>query len=353
MSNKKITRVDDALQGLTSGVTVTASSGAPGAAPTIRVRGTTSINNSDPLYVVDGMVVNSGIDYLNPDDIASIEVLKDAASASIYGSRASNGVILITTKKGKIGSALQVNFSMKDGIQGPIKKVGLTNASQYAQLRNQSLINDGESAIFADPSSYGKGTNWQNKIFSNSATYQDYNLDFSGGTDKATYFVSMGYNNQQGIVAPDIAYNKKLSITTNTSFKINKFVKVGENMTYTYGKSQTSLNTNSEFGGPLSSALNLDPITPVYASDDEASTYNQYAVTDKDGRYYGISNYVAQEITNPLAYIQTQKGNYGWSDNLAGNAYLEISPISKLKLRSSISAKRPSGVPNRLLLYII
>lgn len=340
VSDKTYTRVDDALQGLTSGVTVAASSGAPGAAPTVRIRGTTSINNSDPLYVVDGVVMNGGIEYLNPNDIQSMEVLKDAASASIYGSRASNGVILITTKKGKYDSPLRVNFAMKTGIQGPIKKVKLTDASQYAMLRNEAVMNDGGSAIFADPSSFGVGTNWQDQIFSNNAAYQDYNLNISGGTDNATYFVSMGYTDQNGIVAPSIAYNKKFSLTTNTSFKINKYVKIGENLSYTYGKNQTGLNTNSEFGGPLSSALNLDPITPVFADAATASGYNQYAVTDGNGNYYGISNYVAQEITNPLADIQTKKGNYWYSHNMVGNAYLEITPIKDLKFRSSINAKK-------------
>ena len=338
VSNSKITRVDDALQGLTSGVTVAASSGAPGASPTIRIRGTTSINNSDPLYIVDGSVINDGIDYLNPNDIESIQVLKDAASASIYGSRASNGVIIVTTKKGKEG-VLQINYNMKAGFQGPIRKVDLANATEYAQLRNQSLINDGGTALFADPTSYGEGTNWQDEIFSNNAKYQDHSLSISGGSDKATYFTSLGYIDQQGIVAPSIAYNKKYSLTTNTSFKIGKYVTVGENLSYTYGKSQTGLNTNSEFGGPLSSALNLDPITSVYADDETASGYSDYAVMNGD-KYYGISDYVSQEITNPLAHIATQKGNYNWSHNLVGNAYIEIAPIEDLKFRSSISAKK-------------
>jgi TonB-dependent starch-binding outer membrane protein SusC len=339
IGNKKITRLDDALQGLTSGVTVAASSGAPGSAPTIRVRGTTSINSSDPIYVVDGIVINSGIDYLNPNDISSIEVLKDAASASIYGAKASNGVIIIVTKKGKAGTPLQANYNMQIGVQRPIKKVKLTNATQYAELRNQAKINDGESALFTDPSSFGTGTNWQDQIFSNNAGYQNHNLSISGGTDKALYYSSFGYIDQNGIVASSIAYNKKLTFTANTSFNINKYVTIGENLSYTYSKYQTGLNTNSEFGGPLSSALNLDPITPVYADSATASTYNAYAVKDGD-KYYAISKYVAQEITNPKAYIQTQKGNYGWSDNLVGNLYMEITPIKDLKMKSSINLKK-------------
>ncbi|MDP4225990.1 MAG: SusC/RagA family TonB-linked outer membrane protein [Bacteroidota bacterium] len=337
--NKKYTRLDEALQGLTSGVTVAQSSGAPGAAPTIRVRGTTSINNSDPLYVVDGIVINSGIEYLNPNDIASIEVLKDAASASIYGSRSSNGVILITTKKGKTGSQMQVNYNMQAGFQGPIKKVDLTNATQYAQLRNEAITNDGGTAIFQNPQALGSGTNWQDEIFSNHAGYQNHSLSISGGTDKASYYASFGYIDQKGIIAPSIAYNKKLTFTINTSYKISPYISIGENLSYTYGKSQTDLNTNSEFGGPLSSALNLDPITPVYTDTVTGKTYPQYTVKNGD-QYYAISKYVGQEMTNPQAYIQTKKGNYNWSHNLVGNVYIEITPFKDLVFRSSINAKK-------------
>ncbi|MBB3187562.1 SusC/RagA family TonB-linked outer membrane protein [Microbacter margulisiae] len=345
IDNKQLTRLDDALQGLTSGVTVAQSSGAPGSAPTIRIRGITSINNSDPLYVVDGVVMNGGLEYLNPNDIASIEVLKDAASCAIYGTRASNGVVLVTTKKGKIGEPMRVNYNMQMGIQDAIKKVQLTNATQYAELRNESVMNDGSAPVFANPTSYGAGTDWQNELFS-SAPYQSHSLSVSGGGDKSTYYVSLGYIAQKGIVAPSIAYDNRFSLTTNTSYKIGKYVTIGENLSYTYEKNQTGLNTNSEFGGPLSSALNLDPLTPVYVSastvaNDPNNTYaSPYILQAPNGMYYGISNIVGQEMTNPLAYEQVQKGNYGWSDNMVGNAYINVNPIKGLNLRSQMNVKK-------------
>jgi TonB-linked SusC/RagA family outer membrane protein len=339
IDNKQLTRLDDALQGLTSGVNVSQSSGAPGSAPTILIRGVTSINNSDPLYVVDGVVMDGGLEYLNPNDIASIEVLKDAASCAIYGARASNGVVLVTTKKGKLDTPIHVNYSMQIGEQDVIKKVKLANATQYAELYNESLLNDGSVPAFNNPTSLGVGTNWQNEIFK-TAPYQSHNVSVSGGSDKATYYVSAGFIDQKGIVAPDIAYDKRFSLTTNTSYKIGKYVTVGEYLDYTYDKNQTGLNTNSEFGGPLNSALNLDPLTPVYVNATVGSSYPPYALIAPNGMYYGISQYVGQEETNPLAYIQTQKGNYGWSDNLVGNAYIDVHPIKGLTIKSQINVKK-------------
>jgi TonB-linked SusC/RagA family outer membrane protein len=340
LQDQQVTRVDQALQGRTSGVNVVQSSGQPGAAPTIRIRGITSINNSDPLYVIDGTVVlNGGIDNINPNDIESIDVLKDA-SAAIYGSRASNGVVLITTKKGRSGVP-QLSYNGYVGVQGPVTKVKLANASQYATLRNESLSNDGGAAPFANPASLGTGTNWQDEIFSNNALIQSHNLTIQGGSDKSTYYTSFGYLDQQGIIFKDISNYKRYNFTVNTSSKIRKWLTIGENLNYSYIRNQSNFNTNSEFGGPLSSALNLDPTTPLLQTDQSiAAGYNQYAVRNAQGVPYGISQYVSQEITNPVAYAQTVQGNYGWSHNFLGNAFIEIEPLQGLKVRSQISGKQ-------------
>jgi TonB-linked SusC/RagA family outer membrane protein len=345
LQDQQLTRIDDALKGRTAGVNVVQSSGAPGSAPNVRIRGTTSINNSNPLYVIDGVVVDGGLDLVNPNDVESIDVLKDAA-ASIYGSRGSNGVVFITTKKGKQGPA-KVSYNGYVGWQGPVSKPAMANATEYATLRNQSVTNDGKTAPFANPAAFGTGTNWQNEIFSNSAMIQNHNLSISGANDKASYYTSFGYLDQKGIVMPDISNYKKFTFTTNTSYKAKKWLTIGENFTYSYTRNQNNLNTNSVFGGPLSSALNLDPITPVVVTDingqPNAGTYTSNAnniVRDAQGLPYGISNYVSQEITNPLAYVKTQQGNYGYATNLLGNAFVEVEPIAGLKLRSQISAKQ-------------
>ncbi|MEI7896029.1 MAG: TonB-dependent receptor [bacterium] len=345
-----IVRIEQALQGRTTGVSVASSSGQPGAASTVRVRGTTTINNSNPLYVVDGVPLdNGGIDYLNSDDIESIEVLKDAASAAIYGTRAASGVIIVTTKKGKAGSlkvgsgSMQVAFNAYYGTQSPAKKLSLLNATDYATLRNEASVNGGGAVIFDNPQSFGTGTDWQSTIFNNSAKVQNYELSISGGNDRSNYYTSMGYYTQEGVVATAISNYKRLNLRFNSAHKVKDWLRFGNNIGYTHIKSQGSLNTNSEYGGPLSSAINLDPITQTVITDPtiaNASPYIDHAVVrDANGNPYGISKYVGQEMTNPLAYIQTRLGNYGWSDNLIGNIYAEIEPIKGLKVKSDIGAK--------------
>ncbi len=342
IANQEYSRFDDALRGRTPGVMVTQSSGQPGAAPQIRIRGITSRMNSDPLYVIDGVVVtNGGLDNIDPSDIESMDVLKDA-SAAIYGAEASNGVIIVTTKKGKSG-APQFSYSGYYGFQNPIKHVKLANAEQYATLRNESLTNSGNAALFTDPSSYGTGTNWQDVIFKKNTPMQDHSFSISGATDKSSYFTSFGYLQQKGLVMPDISDYKRANFTINTSFKLRPWVTIGENLNYSYTKTQ-GIATGTEFGGPLSDALNLDPITPVVITDlskvsNQSDYGSPYIVRNSLGQPYSISPYVQNEITNPVAYEQTVNGNYNWADNVFGNAYIEIKPIKGLTLRSSISGK--------------
>ncbi len=343
LENMPITRIEQALQGRTSGMTIAASSGQPGASSTVRVRGTTTINNSDPLYVIDGVPVDvGGIDFLNVSDIESIEVLKDAASAAIYGARAASGVILITTKRGQAGE-MRVNYNSFFGTQAPARKLDLLNATEYAELRNESRRNAGMSILFPDPAALGEGTDWQSVIFNNNAAIQNHELSISGGNERSTFFTSFGYIDQEGIVATDISRYTRLNLRFNSAHKINEWLKIGNNLGYSHIKSRGALNTNSEFGGPLSSAINLDPITPLIITDsivaNQAPYSNQPVVRDPDGNPYGISRYVVQEMTNPMAYIATVLGNFGWSDNFVGNVYAEVKPIKGLRFRSDLGTK--------------
>ncbi|MBV8252730.1 MAG: TonB-dependent receptor [Chitinophaga sp.] len=344
--NQPVTRVEQVLQGRTSGVTVVAASGQPGSASAVRIRGNTSFNNNDPLWVVDGVVVdNGGISYLNQSDIESIEVLKDAASAAIYGTRAANGVILVTTKKGKAGK-LSVSYNGYLGTSAPARKLKMLNAMEYATLRNEALVADGKAPLYADPKSLGQGTDWQAQIFNNHAARQNHEISLSGGNDKSTFYTSFGFMKQEGIVASDISNYQRASFRTNSAHKIAKWLTFGENIGYSYEKTLSLGNTNSEFGGPLSSAINLDPTTPVVETDPAKANAAPYTNNggvgiwrDANGNPYGISGVVGQEITNPLAYIKSRLGNYNWAHNLVGNAYLEMEPIKGLKVRSSLGGK--------------
>jgi TonB-linked SusC/RagA family outer membrane protein len=338
-----VSRIEQALQGRTSGLTIGSNNGQPGEGYAIRVRGITSFNNNDPLWVVDGVVVDAGgISYLNQSDIESIEVLKDAASQAIYGTRAAAGVILVTTKKGKAGRN-NINYTGYYGTSKPAKKLDLLNATQYATLRNESSVAAGGAVIYANPAALGEGTDWQAAIFNNSAKRQDQELSYSGGNDKNLYYTSFGYYQQDGTITTDISKYKRINFRLNETIKPSKYVTFGENMGYTYNKSIGLGNTNSEFGGPLSSAINLDPITPVVVTDvatASASPYtNANVVRNAQGYPYGISTAVGQEITNPLAYVQTRLGNYNWAHNIVGNVFLEINPIAGLKLRSTLGTK--------------
>lgn len=338
-------RIEQALQGRVSGVTVMQNSGQPGSASTIRVRGITTFNNNNPLWVVDGVVVDAGgIGYLNQSDIESVEVLKDAASAAIYGTRAAGGVILVTTKKGKSGK-LQVNYNGFFGTSAPAKMLSLLNASQYATLRNESSVAAGKGIVFNDVASLGLGTDWQKAIFNNSAQRYLHEISMSGGNNVSTFYFSAGVQNQEGIVATDISKYDKVNFRINSTHKLSNIISFGQTLGYTRQKSKGLGNTNSEFGGPLSSAINLDPITPLVvnnvAAQPNAVIYNNASIIrDVNGLPYGISNYVGQEMTNPLAYIQTRLGGYNWSDDFIGNAYLEVAPVKGLRFRSTVGVKK-------------
>ena len=343
IENQVVGRLETALQGRTSGVTITTNSGAPGSGASIRVRGVTTLNNNTPLYVVDGVVVDAGgIDYLNASDIESIEVLKDAASAAIYGTRAAAGVILVSTKRGRAGD-MAINYNGYYGTQAPAKKLNLLNATEYATIRNEASLNDGGGILFPDPASLGEGTDWQSTIFENNAPLQNHELSISGGNERSTFYTSFGYFGQDGVVTPDISNYNRYNVRLNSDHKVKSWLKLGQNLGYSYIKSQGSLATNSEFGGPLSSAINLDPLTPVIITDpallSQPPYSNQAVVRDANGNPYAISPNVAQEMTNPLAYVDTRLGNYGWSHNIVGNVYAEIEPIAGLRFRSTVGSK--------------
>lgn len=343
IENLPITRIEQALQGRTSGVMITGNSGQPGSSSTIRVRGTTSFGNNDPLWVIDGVIVDAGgIGFLNQSDIQSIEVLKDAASQAIYGTRAAAGVILVTTKKGQEGS-MKINYNGYSGTSRPARKLDLLDAQQYATLRNESSVAAGKGILFPNPASLGKGTDWQDAIFNESAQRQGHEISLSGGNSKSTYYVSFGLLEQDGIVATQISKYKRKNLRINSNHKVSEWLTFGQTVGYSNEKNQGLGNTNSEYGGPLSSALNLDPITPLVITDPavaSAPPYNEPGIVrDQFGNPYGISRDVQNEITNPLAYMKTREGNYGWSDNFVGNAFMEIQPVKGLKFRTTLGGK--------------
>jgi len=346
LSQTSPTRVEDALKGKVSGVQITQSSGQPGSDSKVRIRGIGTVNNSDPLYIVDGMPVDGGIDYLNPVDIQSVEILKDAASSAIYGARAANGVVLVTTKAGTVGKT-SINYDVSYGWQNPWKKKSVLDATQYMTVMNEAAINDGNAPKYtaAQISSAGKGTDWQDETFNYNAPIESHQVSINGGTEKVTYFLSLGYFDQQGIVGGDYGKSNfnRWSIRSNNTYNIfetkdrtflNK-MRVGVNLGYSRTKS-SGVETNSEYGSILGSALGFDPTVPVYATDPASVlALHPNAVKDKDGNVFSTPPSGFQEIANPVGMLNSPSKGQGNADKIVSTFWGELSIMDGLKYKAS------------------
>lgn len=346
-------RVDNALKGLASGVTVTSASGQPGAAAQIRVRGVGTINNSDPLYIVDGMPIEGGLDYLNPNDIQSIEVLKDAASGAVYGARAANGVILVTTKSGKEGRT-KVTYDFSYGWQSAWKKRDVLNATEYATMMNEGAINAGLAPTYADPASYGVGTNWQKEVFNDNAPVMSHQVSVSGASEKVSYLLSLGYYTQDGIVGGnfDRPNYERLTLRSNNQYVVfdeskNRNwlnnLKITSNLSYARIKSK-GIEANSTWGSPLGSALSMSPMLSPYVDGEQEKAQLDYLSGQADYvKQYGpngkllmvpvaFGNY--QEMNNPIANLLLP-GDKNWSHKFVANFSAELQLWDNLKFKTS------------------
>ena len=341
------TRVDNVLRGMVSGVTITASSGQPGAATQVRVRGVGTINDSNPLYIVDGMPVTGGIEYINPSDVESIEVLKDAASAAIYGSRGANGVILVTTKKGSEGKTT-VTYNGSYGLSNPWKKLDVLDATTYALAINEMNTNIGNKPVYDDPYSFGKGTDWQDEVFNRNAPMTDHQVSISGGNAKSNYFISGSYLYQEGIVGGNYNHSNygRYTLRANNNYTlfdrsetadIFRKLRLGTNITYSHDDSK-SINANSERGSVLGSAITIPGIFPVYEEDaDLLLSEHPTAVKDSQGRPFSIVGEQYAAMTNPLALLHMPVDDYT-TDKIVAGGYAEFEIIKGLVLRSSVGA---------------
>jgi TonB-linked SusC/RagA family outer membrane protein len=314
-------RADEVLQGKAAGVTVMANSGQPGENLTIRIRGLGTNGNASPLYIVDGMSFDN-IEFLNPRDIESMEVLKDAAASAIYGARGANGVVIITTKSGKIGDKMSIRYDFNYGVQNLRKKMDLLDAHSYAIIQNEAAFNGGQSLPFSatDLIKLGKGTDWQEEILNKNAPIQSHQITFSGGAEKSSYNLSASYFSQDGIFAPGKSHFDRLTLREKTDhIYFNDRLKVGQSLTIAL-VNKKGIDPNNIFGGPILGALNMDPVTPVRNSDGT----------------FGESPYVSQEVVNPVAKLSTIYGTYKYN-RMTANAYAELTIIKGLKLRSTVA----------------
>ncbi len=362
LQSKAPVRMDNALKGLAAGVDVTSASGQPGEAPRVRVRGIGTINNSDPLYIVDGMPIGGGLDFVNPNDIESIEVLKDAASGAIYGARAANGVILVTTKKGKMGKA-QINYNFSYGWQSAWKHRDVTSATDYAILQNEKLVNGGMAPAYDDPYNLidangnaiqGFGTDWQELVFNDNAPIVNHDVTVSGATEKTNYYLSLGYFSQEGIVGGNHGHSNydRLTIRSNNQYNLIDATKersflnkldLGVNMAYMRTHS-TGVSTNSEYGSILGSALYLSPIlTPTLTGEAAQKMIDHYSdfvlPTDENGNPYTVPGFGGsyQEMNNPLA-MMTLHPTKNWSHKFVPKFSLDLQLWDNIKYHFSYSA---------------
>lgn len=365
LEGKTRLRAEDALKGLAAGVNVTSASGQPGSKSMIRIRGVGTINNSDPLYIIDGMATDqNGMELVNPEDIESIEVLKDAASGAIYGSRAANGVILVTTKKGKKGNA-KINYKLTYGWQSPWRKRDVTGATDYAVLQNEKYINGGKAPLYADPYNLtdvngnainGFGTNWQNELFNDNAPVVQHDLSISGASEKVNYYLSLGYFKQEGIVGGNWGQSNydRLTLRSNTNYTLfdsskernflNK-LDLGVNVGY-MRVHNTGIDANSTWGSPLGSALYLAPTLPVAVTNPDVANamiqqYSSYDLyKDANGNPYTIPGYFGsyQEQNNPIAMMQGHPTK-NWSHKVMPKFSLDLQLWDNLKYHFSYSAE--------------
>lgn len=341
ITSTPILRAEQALQGRAAGVQVTNLSGQPGEQPTVRIRGVGTTWNSEPLYVVDGMVVDN-IEYLNPGDIESIDVLKDAASAAIYGARAANGVVLITTKGGKlgtvIGNKLNLTYSMYYGIQNVTKKLDMLESDNYMMMMNEGARNAGLTEPFDLNEIQEHNTNWQDEMFVKNAPIMNHEVSVNGGNKKSSFTSSFSYFSQEGIIGGEKSKFERITARINSRHQVTKRFNFGNNLAYSH-VIRRGIGSNQSFNGAYSSALNMDPLTPLYEGNADILSLAPYAnepvVTNADGYVYGISNYVGAEVVNPMALLEVQTGETR-VDKLVGNVFGEVEIIEGLKFRSSI-----------------
>lgn len=350
LQSRPAASLSQALQGKAAGVTVNAVSGQPGAAAEVRIRGIGTVNNSSPIYVVDGMIVDD-ISFLSTDDIASTEILKDASATAIYGSRGANGVVLITTKRGKKGEA-NITFNAYAGFQNSWRKLDLmgrddfsstlvamqrpSSEEQYQDYHNYGFdywlkaYKLGNSQYFPTNFNYGEQeTDWQNEVFNQNAPIQNYHLAIDGATDKGSYAMSVSYFNQEGTIKG--SDYERLTVRLNSDFKPREWLRIGEDFSFMYsGGRNASVNNASPQASILSASLAMAPWDPTHYPDGSINKKG----ADISGNIAAGSN--NPEVVNPYTMLEKYHPE-DKADRWVGNVFVELLPVKGLSIKSTIN----------------
>lgn len=313
VKNMMVTGINHAMQGKMSGVTVLQNSGAPGASASVRIRGLGTIGDNNPLYVIDGIPADNMND-VNPSDIERIDVLKDAASSAIYGSRAANGVVIIQTRKGKAGDKTNVSFSTSQGFQQPMKKISVMDAKQRNLIHSEAYQNDGKEVpeYYSTPYAQETRTNWQDEIYRN-AYMANYDLNVSGGSKLAKYSIMLGHLQNEGIIKK--TDYSRTTVRVNSEINISPSLLIGENLMLT--RSFQDKVSTTGFSGAMSTALQYQPDIPVY---------------DENGDLSG-SGFLGADLQNPVGIIN-RSDRRETRDRVFGNLYAQWQIIEGLTLKT-------------------
>nr|WP_288331157.1 TonB-dependent receptor [uncultured Prevotella sp.] len=324
--------VAQSLVGMSSGITLQQVNGEPGAAPAIRIRGAGSINSgNDPLYVIDGYPTTDSelFNSISPTDIDDIQILKDAASSAIYGSKAGNGVIIVTTKSGRTGKS-RVSFSTQIGVNQVQRYVDVLDSKDYLDMIIEARTNNGTIGNFPgllklrESGDYAN-TDWQDEIFRNALNYRA-NANVTGGNENVTYHFSVNYQNEDGILLN--SYYRKVNVKGGFDARLNKYVKIGVGFSPTYTKKraqQPAGGGTEDVTGVIAEALSYPPILPVWQPNGDYTQIAQHYT------HYGLNN----QLRNPVANL-LENSNDSWSIRTLTNAYIEIKPLKSLTVRSSV-----------------
>lgn len=296
--------VDQALQGKVAGVQVTPVSGEPGAQAVVRIRGVGTLNTASPIYVVDGVILDD-ISFLNMNDVESIDVLKDASATAIYGSRGANGVIIVSTKKGKANTATNFRFSSFYGVQEVVRKIDMVNATEFAILANETAQNEGTPVLYENPEQYGQGTDWQDVIFQN-APIQSYQLSASGGSEKLIFNLSGNYIQQDGVIRQSAF--ERFTFRMNNEYLLTDNVRFGHNLSFMQSESVRE-------PGVL---VNAYRAYPIFAPKDSLGNYTDTA-----------------PVGNPEAQFEFNN-NKEKKQRLSGNVFTTVDLFSNFTFKSSL-----------------
>lgn len=347
VANIPVASFDKALGGQAAGVNVTMGSGLVNAEPRIRIRGVNSITgNRDPLFVIDGVPAFSGglsgvantnpLSDINPNDIESVEVLKDGAATAIYGSRAANGVVLITTKKGRAGRS-SVAYDAYYGVSTAFRKPELLNAEEFVTIANEKLTNAG-LAKGAFMNAEGTNTDWLDVVFRDRPNVQSHTISMNGGNDKTTYYMSLNYMQQQGVVFTNFA--ERVQARVNMEHKVNKYVKFGNNINLSRSEDNDQNNGGNALSGAMGAALRALPNVRVY-NPNHPTGYNITPANDALG--VDSNKRTIENNYSNIKYVLDKNKFNSDKYRILSNAFLEITPVSGLTIRSQGSVDYQNG----------